>query len=330
MKNKNKVYIIAEIGINHDGKLQNALKLIKLAKKAGASAVKFQIFNPHTLGRKNDKRLIKLYKNFPFETRYKMWKRLSFKKSWITKVNNECKKQKIDLGFSVFDEESLNEIRKIKPKFIKIASSDLNDLFLIKKIKETKIHLIISTGMSYKKEIKKTLKILKNYNFSILHCVSLYPADHNVINLNRMLKFKKNHHSTGFSDHSIGISASIKAIEMGAIIIEKHFTYDKHADGPDHICSADFYDMKMICEYARVKNIIMGNGKIKPSKKELLNRKNAKKSIWAKKNIQKGEVFTLSNIEKTRPGIGINADKFEELIDKKSNYYFKKGDLIKI
>ena len=107
---KNKCYIIAEIGINHDGKLENVIKLIKYAKKAGASAVKFQVYDPHTLGRREDERLIKLFKSYPSETRYKMWKRLSFKKNWIDKISKECKKQKIDLGFSVFDEESLNKI----------------------------------------------------------------------------------------------------------------------------------------------------------------------------------------------------------------------------
>ena len=327
---KNKCYIIAEIGINHDGKLENVIKLIKYAKKAGASAVKFQVYDPHTLGRREDERLIKLFKSYPSETRYKMWKRLSFKKNWIDKISKECKKQKIDLGFSVFDEESLNKIKRAKPKFIKIASSDLNDLFLIKQIKKTKIKIIVSSGMSYEKEIRKTIKILKNYNFTILHCVSLYPTDYKLVNLKRMQKIKKLHHSVGFSDHSIGISAAIKAIEMGASVLEKHFTYDKFADGPDHKCSADFHDMKLICDYALMNDKILGNGNIKPSKKELLNRINAKKSIWAKKDINKGENFSVNNIEKTRPYSGLSADRFPEIIKKKSKYNFKKGDLIKI
>ena len=131
---KNNCYIIAEIGINHDGKLSKALNLIDKAKKAGASAVKFQLFNPNTLGRKSDLRKVKIFKKMKSETRYEMWNRLRFKKRWIRKINNKCKYLKIDLGFSVFDEESLDLIKKIKPKFLKIASSDLTDVYLIKQI----------------------------------------------------------------------------------------------------------------------------------------------------------------------------------------------------
>ena len=138
------------------------------------------------------------------ETRYEMWNRLRFKKRWIRKINNKCKYLKIDLGFSVFDEESLDLIKKIKPKFLKIASSDLTDVYLIKQIMLSKIKLILSTGMANTEEIKKTTTLLDNYDYVLLHCVSLYPTEYEKVNLSRMIKLKKLHKHIGFSDHSIG------------------------------------------------------------------------------------------------------------------------------
>ena len=128
-----KTYIIAEIGINHDGKLRNVINLINLAKKAGADAVKFQLFQPDTLAKKNDLKKYKLFKKKPNQTLYEMWKSLMLKKEWLKKIKNHTNKLKIDLGFSIFDSESLKLIKKINTKFIKIASSDLTDHNLLKR-----------------------------------------------------------------------------------------------------------------------------------------------------------------------------------------------------
>ena len=179
-------------------------------------------------------------------------------------------------------------------------------------------------------EIKKTIKLLNNYNYVLLHCVSLYPTEYKKLNLLRMINLKKLHKHVGFSDHSISIFASIKAIELGAEVIEKHFTLNKKADGPDHKCSANYEELKYICDYSKVHDQITGKGLINPSKAEIKNRKNARKSIWAKKNIKFGEKFTSKNIEKTRPGLGIGPENFGKLLNKKSKYQFNKGDLIKI
>ena len=162
------------------------------------------------------------------------------------------------------------------------------------------------------------------------YIVFLYPTEYEKVNLSRMIKLKKLHKHIGFSDHSIGTFASIKAIELGAEVIEKHFTLNKNDDGPDHKCSANFEELKYICEYSKIRNKIYGKGLINPSKTENMNRKNARKSIWAKRNIKINERFTNKNIEKTRPGLGIGPDNFEKLLNKKSKYNFRKGDLIKI
>ena len=325
---KNKCYIIAEIGINHNGNFKILSKLIKLAKKAGADAVKFQLFNPETLASKKDPKKYKLFKNKPNQTLFEMWKSVAIKKKWPTKIKNLSKKIKIDLGFSVFDEQSLNQIRKIKPNFIKIASSDITDLNLLNKIKKTKPkHIIMSTGMASKNEIINAFKIF-NKNISLLHCVSLYPTDYKELNLNRMVKLNNITKNVGFSDHSLGVIGSINAIALGAKILEKHFTFDKKAYGPDHQSSADFNDLKIICEFAKNKNNMLGNGKIEPSKKEIKMRLFARKSIYARKNIKKGDKFSENNLVCKRPGDGTDAKYIFNLIGKKSSKLFKKDDKI--
>lgn len=326
--NKNKIYIIAEIGINHDGSLKKALKLIDYAKIAGASAVKFQMFKPDSLSRKNDGIKSKFFKKKKPLTKYEFWSKLRIKDEWLKQIKLRCKKNKIDLGFSIFDEESLLKVFKLNPNFIKIASSDLNDTYLIEQVIKTKKKIIISTGMSNFTEIKNTSRILKRCNYTLLHCVSLYPTPYNKINLNRMIKLKKFTENIGFSDHTLGTFACIKAIEMGATTLEKHFTLNKNMDGPDHLSSADISDLKYICDYAKLRNVIKGTGKINPTYEENLVKKKARKSIWAKKNIHKNEKFSLQNIEKSRPGLGMNVSNFKEMLGKKSSKNYKKGDLI--
>jgi sialic acid synthase SpsE len=147
-------YIIAELGINHDGSLKKIIKLIKLAKEAGASAVKFQLFEASTLANIKDKKKYKLFKKYKNETLFQMWGRLIIKKKWLKKIEATCKFIKIDLGFSIFDIKSLEKLRDIKYDFLKIASSDLNDFFLIKKIISKNKYIILSTGMAEEKEIK--------------------------------------------------------------------------------------------------------------------------------------------------------------------------------
>jgi N,N'-diacetyllegionaminate synthase len=328
--NQNSTYIIAELGINHDGNLKKIIKLIKLAKKAGASAVKFQLFEPSTLANIKDKKKYKLFKRYKSETLFQMWERLTIKKKWLKKIEATCRFVKIDLGFSVFDIKSLEMLRAIKYHFLKVASGDLNDHFLIKKIIKKNKYIILSTGMADEKEIKKTCKLLNKQKFTLLHCVSLYPVFIKNINLKRMVKLKKYSESVGFSDHTIGIHAAIKSITMGAEVIEKHFTYDNKADGPDHSSSANFEQLKLICEFSKSHKKMLGNGNISPSKNENNMKQFARKSIIATQKIKIGENFSYNNIRCARPGTGIDASFFEKLIGRKSKFLFEKDDLIKL
>jgi len=320
-------YIIAEIGINHNGKFNNIIKLINLAKKAGADAVKFQLFKPETLSNLKDLKRYKILKKS--ETLFKFWNRVKIKKEWLRKISNVCKKNKIELGFSVFDKESLNLLKEINFDFIKIASSDINDFDLFSEIKKYNKPVIASTGMANIREIKKIYNFFDKKIY-ILHCVSLYPTLLKDINLNRIKKLSKIFNcKIGFSDHSIGILAAIKAFELGANIIEKHFTLKKNMNGPDHKSSADFNDLKQICFYVKKNKSLLGNGKIFPSNKELKMKKFCRKGLYAKNDIKKGHIFLQKNIIIRRPYNGLDPEKISIFLGKKNKKNLIEGQSLK-
>ena len=214
----NKVFIIAEAGINHNGDVKTAKKLIYLAKQAGADAIKFQLFNTKYFI--NQKKLLKTYKRF---------KNLELKMSEWQILKNYAKKLKIIFFFSIFDEKSLNLNKKLKLRLVKIPSGEINNIKLIKEINKSKANVIASTGMSSLKEIKNAVRILKNCKISLLHCLSEYPAKIENLNLNfiNVLKKVSRVSKVGFSDHSDSIILPSTAVSMGARIIEKHFTHNR-------------------------------------------------------------------------------------------------------
>jgi len=328
---KNKPYIIAEIGINHEGKLSNIKKLIYSAKKAGADAVKFQLFKAETLSKKNSNIKKFFYSKNKKETLFQMWKRLEIDKKKLNQINKLCKILKIDLIFSIFDTESQKKLSKIDYKYIKIASSDINDFPLLKILKTKKKKFIISTGMANENEILKIINYIKKKNLYLLHCVSLYPCPKEKININRMISLSKKFKlQVGFSDHSIGVDACLLALSKGANIIEKHFTLNKKSDGPDHALSADENDLKIICDFAKNVKHLKGSGKIAPTKEELKIKKIARKSIYIKRNIKKGEKFSIKNLEVRRPESFIEPNMLKLILKKKSLFNLNVGDPLKI
>lgn len=269
-----KTYIIAEIGINHEGNFKKAINLIKSAKNSGADAVKFQIFKPETLASKNTKKTNDQKKNIKTESLYNMWKRMEFSLSQWKKLKRLAINLNLDFISSVFDEESLKLSKKIDLSAYKVASSDLTDVKLLKDLSSLKKPIIISTGMGSVDEIKKALNILKKNKVYLLHCVSLYPCPVNLVNLRRMKNLSSMFNKDiGYSDHSLGINASLTSIMMGAKILEKHFTLDKNQKGADHKLSADPKDLKLISDYTNKFHKLLGNGKIEPSNKEKKNEK---------------------------------------------------------
>tara|TARA_E500000178_G_C17038979_1_gene765413 strand:- start:8912 stop:9925 length:1014 start_codon:yes stop_codon:yes gene_type:complete len=329
--NKKKTYIIAEIGINHEGSYKLAKKLIINAALAGADAVKFQMFNPITLvssGVKKTHQQKKILRKK--ESLAEMWNRMTFRfKEWqgLQKI---AKKKSLDFICSIFDDESFIKAKKIGVDAIKIASSDLTDYKLLSTLKKTSKPIILSTGMGSLNEIKNAIKKITSKKIYILHCVSLYPCPPNKANIKRILSLKKEFkNKIGYSDHTLGINSCILAISLGAQIIEKHFTLNKNKVGGDHILSADFKDLKEICKFAKEYNILMGTGKIEPSKKEIKMRKFFRKSVFAKIDINIGEKLNYTNLDTRRPEKGIPSEKIEQLLGKVAKRKIKKNQIIK-
>ena len=330
MKNKKNIpYIIAEIGINHEGNFNLAKKSIKSAKISGAHAVKFQLFNPKTLAQqKSIKTDSQKKRTIKKETLYQMLKRLTLNLPQLKKLKKYAKSMSLDFICSIFDEESLNLSKKIGLDAYKIASSDITDIKLLYQIKKINKPIILSTGMASHNEIKNAIKILGQQKVYLLHCVSLYPCLIDDINLNRINSLSKKFKlPIGFSDHTLGVNACLMAITMGSQIIEKHFTLNKSWIGADHELSADPKDLKIICDFSKNYKKLLGKGSIEPSNKEKKMRKFFRKSLVAKRNIEKGDKITIEDVEGRRPGNFLKAENLNKIINKKIKSKILKDEL---
>ena len=240
----NRVFIIAEAGVNHNGKIKNAFKLVSEAKKAGADAVKFQAYIADELCLPNAS-LCNYQKKTSFKSQYDLLKKYELNQDDIIKLSKFAFKKKIKFLLSYFDTKSLSLIRKIKSDYIKIPSGEIDNFLLLNKISKLKKNIILSTGMSSYKEIKKAIDLLKSNGLSrnkisILYCVSSYPTELQDFYLPEIQKFKKKFNlNIGFSDHSEGVEAAMISVGLGAKIIEKHLTLNKKDIGPDHISSIE-------------------------------------------------------------------------------------------
>tara|TARA_Y100000590_G_scaffold453393_1_gene598363 strand:- start:625 stop:1638 length:1014 start_codon:yes stop_codon:yes gene_type:complete len=320
---KNDSIVVAEIGNNHEGDFNQALKLIDAASISGADAVKFQTYKLDLFYAKRyvDKKRLKRLKKF----------QLSFEQFY--NLSKYSKKKKIAFFSTPLDLESALFLNKIQ-KIFKISSSDNNFLPLINLIKKFKKPLIISTGLLYYNEIKKLIRNIKNFNkkkLILLHCVSNYPASKKELNLNSIpfLKKKLPKFKIGYSDHSLGIDACKIALSMGSVIVEKHFTLDKNfSNFHDHKISANPKEMKDLCNFANSIQSMLGYFNKKPSYDEINNYENLRRSPYLKQNIITGEKITDDKIEWLRPGIGIKYKEKKLLKNKISKKNIEKGTLL--
>jgi len=337
MKKNKKVLVIAEIGVNHNGKIQIAKKLIKKAVDAGADVVKFQFFKTEKLvtpyAKKADYQLkFDKKKNTQFE----MLKKLELSFANFLTISKFCKKLKIEFCVSCFDSESLDLLKKIKVKRIKIPSGEITNYPLLKKIAQMKKMIIMSTGMSTLIEIKNGIEVLlKNgsraKDITLLQCNSEYPSPYKDANL-LAIKQLKNVFNTrvGYSDHTKGIEASIAAVALGASVIEKHITLKRSLKGPDHRTSIEPHEFKRLVNSIRNVEIALGKGKKIVTSIENKNKKIVRKSIVASKNILKGEKLSLENLDTKRPGNGMSPMLINKVIGKRANKNYKYNEAIKI
>jgi N,N'-diacetyllegionaminate synthase len=333
--NNNKTFIIAEVGVNHDGSLQKALKLINFAAASGADAIKFQTFRAENLATDYaPKAEYQKYKSLKNETQFQMLKKLEFTEAMHKACLEKCKKKKIIFISSAFDIESLNYLKKFKLSYFKVPSGEITNIPYLEVLGKFRKKVFLSTGMSNIYEIKKAIKTLrtngtKKDNITLMQCTSAYPAPYNEINLNTIATLRNSLKlNIGFSDHSLGVYASIAAVALGAKVIEKHLTLSKNLKGPDHRASLDPSEFKFMVQGIRIVEKTLGDKIKKITKSEKKNIYIVRKSIVALTKIKKNEKFSNFNITCKRPGTGISPLFFKQLIGKKSLKNFNKNDLI--
>ena len=331
----NRVKIIAEIGVNHNGDMTLAKKLIDEAKKAGADYVKFQTFKADRLATKKAKKTVYQIKNSgDGESQKEMLARLELSHDMHKKIISHCKKQKIKFLSSAFDIESLDLLSKLGQTIFKIPSGEITNAPYLKHVGAIAKSIILSTGMSNLKEIKDAIKILESGGLSrkditVLHCTSEYPAPLKEVNLNAMNEIKnKLKVSVGYSDHTAGIEISLAAVALGAEVIEKHITFNQKLPGPDHKASLEPKELRLMIKLIRNIEVSLGRAIKQASKCEIKNMAIVRKSIVAKKKIKIGELFTKDNLTTKRPGTGISPMKWNFIIGKKASRVFDEDELI--
>jgi len=317
----NKVFIIAEAGVNHNGSIELAYKLIDIAVEAGADAVKFQTFKAENLVTKSaDKADYQKQTTDESESQFEMIKKLELDFDIHKKLINYCKEKDIMFLSTPFDHDSIDMLDNLGISVIKIPSGEITNLPYLRHIGLLDKKVILSTGMSRLDEVKDALNILinsgtKKENITILHANTMYPTPMEDVNLNAMITIQEEFDiSVGYSDHTLGIEVDIAAVAMGASIIEKHFTLDKAMEGPDHKASLEPEELKaMVSAIRNIEKALGSNEKIL-SPSEEVNINIVRKSIVASCPIRKGELLSEKNISTKRPGTGISPMKWDEII----------------
>ena len=326
---KNKIVVIAEVGVNHNGSVRIAKKLINVAKKSGAQYVKFQSFSTKNLVKKNTQTANYQKKNSKKISQFNLLKKLELSEKDHKKIIQYCNKKKITFLSSPFDLDSLNLLFKLKVFNIKIASGEINNYILLKKVAQRAKKIFVSSGMSNLNEILQAIKILikhgaKRKNITVLHCHTEYPTKLRDVNLLAMTTIKKICNvDVGYSDHTPGSETGIAAAALGAKVIEKHITLNIKMSGPDHRASMEPKKFYEYVDSLRKTTTLLGSFLKKPTKAELKNMKLIRKSIVAMKNIKKGEIFSEKNIICKRPEGGISPMLWNNVLGKKSKKNFK-------
>ena len=329
-----KTYFIAEIGVNHNGDMILAKKMISEAKKAGADAVKFQTFKAKSLVSPGTPK-VKYQKSTTNkkESHYDMIKFLELSENNHFILKDFCKKKKIDFLSTPYDLVSAKFLHKIGCKLYKTASADIVDLELHTYLAKNKKKVIISTGMSNFSEIDECINLYKKYpnkKFILLHCVSNYPCSLSSLNLSIIPEIQKKYNCcVGYSDHSVGSDAAILSFGLGARVIEKHFTTNKNLKGPDHKASSLPHEFKEIVTKIRLAEIIMGKAIKKCQREEMEMLKVSRKSLTFNRDIKKGETLKKKLFVLKRPGTGLYYRDLKKILGKKTKKIFFKDDQIK-
>lgn len=324
--------IIAECGVNHNGSIEMAKKMIDSAQKFGTDAVKFQTYKTEDLITKDAKKAEYQIKNSEEGSQFEMLKKFELSPEDFIEINQHAIEKEITLLSSPFDNRSVDVLDEIGMPLFKIASGEITNLPLLKHIAKKEKPIILSTGMANLCEIEEAVKLIDKYNneLILMHCVTSYPSKPEDTNLN-LIKTLKNTFKkpTGFSDHSSGIEMPIAAVALGSCVIEKHFTLDRSLPGPDHKASLEPHEFASMVRSIRNVENGLGNGIKQLTDDEIQIKKLVRKSVVAKEDISEGTVISDDMLAIKRPGTGIEPKYFNALIGKKINSDIKKDALLR-
>ena len=335
---RDKVLIIAEAGVNHNGSLEIAKHLVDEASSAGVDIIKFQTFKAEKLVSKAAKQAEYQKKNIGKgeETQYAMLKKLELSNEQHKALIAYCKLKNIRFFSTAFDMYSIDYLHSLNLGLWKIPSGEITNYPYLKKIASYNEPVILSTGMCELTDIENAINVLVANGVSkdiitVLHCNTEYPTPMKDVNLKAMLEIKEKFGvKVGYSDHTEGIEVPIAAVTLGATVIEKHFTLDKHMEGPDHKASLEPSELKAMVKSIRNVEQALGTGHKTISESERKNIEIARKSIVAAKDIKEGEIFTEENLTVKRPGNGISPMEWEYVIGKKAKRDFQEEELIEL
>lgn len=332
-----KTIIIAEAGVNHNGDLETAKRLIEKAAEAGADYVKFQTFSASEMVTQRAVRADYQIKNSSVvETQLQMLQRLELKREFHQHLIDHSNQCGIKFLSTAFDVDGLNFLNSLGVELFKIPSGEITNYLLLKAVAGYGKKILLSTGMSTLADIDNALSVLlrcgsRREDITILHCTTEYPAPIDEVNLRVMDTLKRSFGvDVGYSDHTLGIVVPISAVCLGAVIVEKHFTLDRNMEGPDHKASLEPDELVLMIKSIRMVEMTFGDGIKRVTSSELKNLNIARRSLVANAYIKKGDIFTPQNISVKRPGSGISPMRYDEIIGKVAARDFQVNDLIEI
>lgn len=330
------VFIIAEAGVNHNGSLKQAKEMVIKAREAGADAIKFQTFKSEKLVSTFAEKAAYQIKNTGSadESQLEMVKKLELSFDDFRELQAFSKEKGIQFLSTPFDLESIEFLNQLDMPFWKLPSGEVTNYPYLVRIAQTHKDIVMSTGMCTLDEIGEALAALRENGagkIALLHCNTEYPTPMEDVNLKALETLRKEFDTPiGYSDHTKGIEVPIAAVAMGATIIEKHFTLDRNMEGPDHKASLEPPELKAMVQAIRNIEKAIGTGDKKPTFSEIKNMAIARKSIVAGQPIKKGEVFTEKNITTKRPGTGISAMQWRQVLGQKATRDFAEDELIEV
>ena len=335
--NTHNVLIIGEAGVNHNGDLNIARKLIDVAVEAGVDMVKFQTFiTEEGITGNAEKAKYQLSTTDKKETQFEMLKKLELDREAHEELIRHCNHKGIRFLSTAFDHPSIDLLNELNIPLYKVPSGEITNLPYLRHIGRMGKPVILSTGMATLKEVEDAVNVLRESGtpkgeITVLHCNTSYPTPMEDVNLKGMLTIRDELEvKVGYSDHTLGIEIPIASVAMGASVIEKHFTLDRGMEGPDHKASLDPCELKAMVNAIRNIENALGDGVKRPSSSEMKNKSMARKSIVAARDILEGEIFTKEDLVVKRPGTGISPMKWDEIIGTIAQRDFSKDEAIEV